>query len=157
MTCTSLKSGMASSGVCCRATNPPTMAKKVTRRIKKRWCALKAMSCAIIPCLPSAGSSKFMRVVIPRHASAWPRLDPRCAADTCAHRHPLVLHALHPAHRGLQLTLRIKQKLCRCDNVLIFLEPLQHFHPVSSADAKLHRAPFEPALPQVEKDELPLA
>src|SRR6516162_1596874 len=142
MTCTSLKSGRASSGVCCRATTPPTMAKHVARRIKKRWCALKVMSFAIMASLPSAGLVTCIRVVvITRPASAWPHLGSRDVADACTHSYPLMLHAFHPAHRGLQLTLGVKQEVCRCDNVLIFLEPLQYLHPVASSDAKLHGAP----------------
>ena len=40
--------------------------------------------------------------------------------------------------------------------MLLFLQPLQHLHPVPGPDAKLHGAPFEPTAAQMDKDQLPL-
>src|SRR5215831_6386119 len=69
----------------------------------------------------------------------------------------LVLHALHATHGSFELALGIQEEVRRRDNVFIFLQSLQHLHPVSGSHAKLHSAPFELPASQVDEDELALS
>src|SRR5687767_10369539 len=49
-----------------------------------------------------------------------------------------VLHTLHTTHGGFELALGIQEEIRRRDNVVVFLQALQHLHPVPGPNAELH-------------------